>query len=447
MKDECHKDEGKTHVMGGAVEFDREKCIGCKACVVSCDRIDIKFLELKDEGDRKHVDFTCNPGIDCIYCGQCTFLCPVDAIHEYRQIDAVEEVIKDPDKITIVQMAPSTRASIGEAFGQPPGTNVEGKMYTALRQLGFDHIFDINMGADITTYTEAMELAERIQEKGPLPMFTSCCPAWVKFVEFYYPEMIPYLTTARSPHMHSGGAYKTWWAEKQGIHPKKICVISIVPCTSKKYEATLDKFKINGLPPVDLVLTVREAAELLKRHNIDLMNLEDGKVDAFGGYSGAAAIYGSSGGVMESALRSAQYFLTGEELENIIFEDVRGMEGVKKATVEIAGKKLNVAVANKTKNAALLIKEVRRDPDAYHYIEVMACPGGCVGGGGQPSNHPKVIDERRKALYTIDDKAVVRRAHQNPVVKEFFEEYLARLPKEEASAIIHTGFRRRSKFE
>jgi iron-only hydrogenase group A len=447
MTDECHENEGKTHVMGGAVEFDREKCIACKGCVVGCNRVGIDFLELRDEGDREHVDYVCNPGIDCIYCGQCTFICPVDAIHEYRQIDAVEEVLNDPDKVTIVQMAPSTRASIGEAFDQPPGTNVEGKMYTALRQLGFDHVFDINMGADITTYTEAMELAERIKGNGALPMFTSCCPAWVKFVEFYYPEIIPYLTTARSPHMHSGGAYKTWWAEKQGIHPKKIRVISIVPCTSKKYEATLEKFRINGLPPVDLVLTVREAADLLKRHDIDLMKLEDGEADSFGQYSGAAAIYGSSGGVMESALRSAQYFLTGKELDDIVFQDVRGMEGVKKAMVEIAGKKLNVAVANQIKNASLLIKDVRRNPDAYHYIEVMACPGGCVGGGGQPSNHPKVIDERRKALYKIDDKAVVRRAHQNPVVKEFFEEYLAKLPKEEASAIIHTGFRKRGKFE
>jgi iron only hydrogenase large subunit-like protein len=247
--------------------------------------------------------------------------------------------------------------------------------------------------------------------------------------------------------MHSGGAYKTWWAEKEGIDPKKLCVISIVPCTSKKYEATLEKFNVNGLPPVDLVLTVREAAELLKRHKIDLMSLEEGTVDRFGEYSGAGAIYGSSGGVMESALRSAQYFLTGEELESIQFEDVRGMEGIKKATVEIAGKKLSVAVANRTKNAAVLIEEVKKDPDAYHYIEVMACPGGCVGGGGQPSNDPRIIDARRQALYKIDDKIKVRKAHQNPVVKEFFEDYLAKLPKEEASSIIHTHFRKREKFE
>ncbi len=433
--------------MGGAVEFNREKCIACKACVASCGQIDIKFLEIREEGEKKHVDYTCNPGIDCIYCGQCTFLCPVDAIYEHKKIDAVEEAIKDPDKITIVQMAPSTRASIGECFDQPPGTNVEGKMYTALHQLGFDHVFDINMGADITTYTEAMELAERIKEGGLLPMFTSCCPAWVKFVEFYYPEMIPHLTSARSPHMHSGGAYKTWWAEKEGVDPKKLCVISIVPCTSKKYEATLEKFNINGIPPVDLVLTVREAAELLKRHNVDLMSLEEGTVDHFGEYSGAGAIYGSSGGVMESALRSAHYFLTGGELEAIKFEEVRGMEGIKKATVEVGGKTLNVAVANKTKNAAVLIEEVKKDPNAYHYIEVMACPGGCVGGGGQPSNNPLHIDARRKALYNIDDKTNVKKAHLNPVVKEFFEDYILKLPKEEGSAVVHTSFRKREKFE
>lgn len=345
-------------------------------------------------------------------------------------------------------MAPSVRASISEEFGQAPGTNIQKKMYTALRQLGFDKIFDVTMGADITTYTEAMELADRIKNGGVMPMFTSCCPSWVKYVEFYHPELLPHLTTARSPHIHSGGAYKTWWAEKEGIDPKDIAVVSLMPCTSKKYEAKLDKLKIGDVYPVDIVLTARETADLLRKHNIDPMTLEDGQVDSCGAYSGAGIIYGAAGGVMESALRSAHYFLTGEELDRIEYEEVRDTEGIKKATVKIGDKELKVAVIYLTKNTVAVIDEVLKGSKAYDYVEVMACPGGCVGGGGQPRpTNSKIIAERKKALYQIDDKIEIRKAHQNPVVKEFFEEYLAKLSKEKASGIVHTNFRQRRKFE
>ncbi len=447
----CEKDqekEGKFHIMAQSIEFDREKCIACTACVVSCDKIDINFLKIKEDGDKKHVEYNCDPGVDCIYCGQCTFLCPVDAIYEQKNGDEVENVLADESKTVIVQMAPSVRASIGEEFGQLPGTNVQKKMYTALRKLGFNKIFDVTMGADITTWVEAMELVDRIKNGGVMPMITSCCPSWVKYAEFYHPEILPNLTTARSPHIHSGGAYKTWWAEKEGIDPKDIVVVSLMPCTSKKYEAKLEKLKIGDVYPVDIVLTARETADLLKKHNIDLMSLEDGEVDSCGAYSGAGIIYGAAGGVMESALRSAHYFLMGEELDRIEYQEVRDTEGIKKATVDIGGRTLNVAVIYLTKNAAPVIEEILKGSKEYDYIEVMACPGGCVGGGGQPKpTNSKIITERKKALYQIDGATKIRKAHQNPVVKGFFEEYLAKLPEEKVSSILHTNFRKREKFE
>jgi len=446
--EEDQKKEGQFHRMSQSIEFDREKCIACMACVVSCKKIGIGFLEIIERDGKKHVEYSCDPGVDCINCGQCTFLCPVDAIYEQKNADEVEKVLGDKSKTVIVQMAPSVRASIGEEFGQPAGTNVQKKMYTALRKLGFDKIFDVTMGADITTYTEAMELADRIKNGGVMPMFTSCCPSWVKYVEFYHPEIIPNLTTARSPHIHSGGAYKTWWAEKERIDPKDIVVVSIMPCTSKKSEAKLEKLKIGDVYPVDIVLTARETADLLKKHDIDLMALEDGEVDSCGAFTGAGIIYGAAGGVMESALRSAHYFLTGEELDKIEYKEVRDADGIKKATVDIGGKKLNVAVVYITKNAAPVIEEILKDPRSYDYIEVMACPGGCVGGGGQPKpTNMKIIEERKKALYQIDDKTEIRKAHQNPVVKEFFEEYLAKLPEEKSASILHTSFKQRKKFE
>jgi NADP-reducing hydrogenase subunit HndD len=441
------KNEGQMHHMVNAVEFDRKLCIGCGACVASCNRVGINFLKLVPGGERKHVEYACEPGIDCIYCGQCTFLCPVDAIHEQRTINEVEAVLKDKSKVTIVQMSPAVRVSIGEMFGQPAGTNVMKKMFTALREIGFDHVFDVTMGADITTWVEAKELVDRIKSGGALPMITSCCPSWVKFVEFYHPELIPNLTTARSPQIHAGGAYKTWWAEKMGIDPKNIVVVNLAPCTSKKYEAKMEKFSIDGLAPVDHVLTTREAATLLKNHKIDLMSLPDSEVDSYGEFTGAGVLYGAVGGVMESALRSAHYFLTGEELDRIEFQEVRDSEGLKKATVDIGGKTLNVAMVYLTKNAVPVIQEVLANPKAYDYIEVMACPGGCVGGGGQPKpTNSKIITERKKGLYQIDAESTLRKGHLNPLVKEFFEEYLEKLPEDRQSAILHTHYAKKEKF-
>ncbi len=443
------------HKMGSAAEFDPNLCVKCGRCVNVCADIGINFLKIEDSSVNAHLTYSENPKIDCIYCGQCTVHCPVNAIREQSHLKQVEAVLDDPDKIVIAQMAPSVRASIGEEFGLKPGINLERKMFTALRQLGFDKVFDVNMGADITTLVEAQELTERLKKKFAgeetvLPMFTSCCPGWVKFLEFYYAEMIPHLTTARSPQIHSGAAYKTWWAEKAGIDPSKIIVVSIMPCTSKKYEAEMEKlkFELKGLKlkPVDYVLTTREIAVLLKKNQIDLPKLTDSEADSEGEYSGAAAIYGASGGVMESALRSTARILTGQELPKIDLEEVRGMKGIKRATIKIGEREVKVAVVATARNARNILEEIKKGRADYDYIEFMACPGGCIGGGGQPltSTHA-IIKKRIAGLYDIDQKKNLRRAHENPVVQEFFK-YLATKPSL-AQEILYTNYSAKKKFE
>ena len=443
------KDRGnfKIHKMGTAAEFDPKLCIDCNKCVEICEDIGIGFLELKGKNSKNRIAYNEDPKVDCIYCGQCTVHCPVGAVREQSHIEDVEKALKDKDKIVIVQTAPSVRASIGEAYNQPYGKNLEGKLYTAYRMMGFDKIFDVNMGADITTWVEAEELVERIKSGKGLPMFTSCCPGWVKYVEFYHPELIPHLTKARSPQIHSGGAYKTWWAQKEGIDPKKIVVVSVMPCTSKKYETTLENLWIKGMKAVDYSLTTRELIVMLKKYKIDLPTLKSSNVDKYGKFSGAAAIYGASGGVMESALRTAHFLLTGKDVKNLEFKSVRGMEGIKRAKIKIANKTLKLAIAATAKNAATVIAELRKNPKKFDYVEVMACPGGCIGGGGQPiPSTNRIIEQRIKGLYRIDKKMALRKAHDNPVVQEFMK-YTQTLPKKDRDAVLYRSFKRKKKFE
>lgn len=426
--------------MGGAIEFDPRLCIACNKCVAVCKKLGLGILEMKGKNIDNHATANQDPNTDCIYCGQCAVHCPVGAIREKNEIEIVERALNDDNKIVIAQMAPSVRASIGEEFGLPVGTDLTGQTYTAFRKLGFDKVFDVNMGADITTIIEAEELIERINHNENLPMFTSCCPAWVKFVEFYHPEIIDNLTTARSPQIHAGAAYKTWWAKKEGVNPNHIVVVSIMPCTSKKYEAHSEKFKIDGLSPVDHVLTTREFATLLKKQSIDITNLDPSEVDTQGTFSGAGAIFGASGGVMESALRTAYNKITGKDLEKLEFEEVRGIEGIKRASIKIGEKTLNVAVVSAMTNAKKIIKEMNN----YDYIEVMACPGGCIGGGGQPiPTTLKITKERAKSLYNIDSKMKMRNAHENPIVKDFFDN----LPDSDREKILYTTYSRKNKFE
>lgn len=436
----------KLHPMAQAAELDPAICIGCNKCVEACEQTGIGFLKLEGEGRSKHVAISQDKNVDCIYCGQCTAACPVKAAREQSQIQQVEEALADKNLITIVQMAPSVRASIGEEFGQEIGANLEKKMFTAFRQLGFDYVFDVNMGADITTLVEAEELVERLQNGGKLPMFTSCCPAWVKFLEFYYPDMLEHLTDARSPQIHAGGAYKTWWAEKAGIDPDKIRVVSIMPCTAKKYEARHEKLKIDGRWPVDAVLTTRETAYLLKKNQIDLPNLQDGELDELGQYSGAGAIYGASGGVMESALRTAANLLEGKDLSKLEFEAVRGMKGIKKTEIELAGQTLRVAVVQMAKNMHKIIQEIKTNPEAYHYVEFMACPGGCIGGGGQPQPaSDEKTAKRIESLYAIDENMQMHQAHENPVAQEFMR--YARQDEDKKQSLLYTHYSAKKKFE
>ena len=443
------------HKMGSAAEFDPNLCIKCGRCVNICAEIGINFLKIEGKGADAHLAYNQNPRVDCIYCGQCTVHCPVNAIREQSHLAQVEAALLDKDKILIAQMAPSVRTSIGEEFGQEVGLNMEKKMFTALRQLGFEKIFDVNTGADITTMVEAKDLTNRLKkrytgEPTHLPMFTSCCPGWVKFLEFYYPDFIDNLATARSPHIHSGAAYKTWWADKAGVDPSKIVVVSIMPCTSKKYEAEMEKLnfehKGHKLKPVDFVLTTREMAALLKKNQIDLPSLADSEADIEGEYSGAAAIYGASGGVMESALRTATYILTGEEMPSLELEEVRGMKGIKRATIKIGDKEIKVAVVATARNARNVLEEIKRNKDAYDYVEFMACPGGCIGGGGQPLTSTNAIIKKRIAgLYSIDAKKSRRRAHENKTVREFFS-YLTDKPLL-AEKILYTNYSAKNKFE
>ncbi len=430
-----------------AAEFDPKLCIACGLCVKMCQLHEVGYLKYHGHDSKTRISCTDDPKVDCIYCGQCTVHCPTGAMHEHSHLKQVENALKQKNKIVIVQTAPSVRVAIGEEFGINPGVNLERKLNTAYRKLGFDKIFDVNFGADVTTMVEAEELAERLHSGKNLPMFTSCCPGWVKFVEFYKPKYLKNLTTSRSPQIHSGGIFKTYWAEKNGIDPKNIIVVSTMPCTSKKYEASHEKLKINGMKPVDFVLTTRELATLLKKNKIDLPKLKPSAPDQYGEYSGAAVIYGASGGVMESALRTAYFMLTGKDMPQIDFLPARGMKGVKTATVKIGKKNLKIAVIATIKNVRKLFDELEKSPHKYDYIEVMACPGGCLGGGGQPAGSTlKDIAERTKGIYKIDKGKKKRRAHENPLVQEFFED-IKSWPKKKRESVLFTSYGRKERGE
>ncbi|MEA3463784.1 MAG: [FeFe] hydrogenase, group A [Patescibacteria group bacterium] len=437
------KGKRKIYKFANAVEIDGTQCIDCRNCLDACSLLqNIHYLELKGKGCHQEVVPTKNKKIDCIYCGQCAVHCPVGAAQEQSQWEMVEKVLRDKKKVVVAQFAPSIRVSIGEEFGLAYGKVVTGQVVAGLRELGFNYVFDVNFGADITTMVEAEELLYRIKNKVVMPMMTSCCPAWVKYVEFYHPELIPNLTTVRSPHMHSAGVIKTYWARKMNISPKNIFVVSVMPCTAKKFEASRKELKIQGLWPVDSVITTREFAWLMKKNNIDLANLKPLKPDsAFGEYSGVAAIYGGSGGVTESVLRTAQYLACKNSKskscnKRLEFKDIRGLSGIKKTVVNIAGKKVKVAVVNGIGN----IEPVLENLDKYDYIEVMACPGGCIGGGGQPiPTTPETRQKRIEALYKIDKNKKIRKAHENKGVLEALE-WLKQQGKLEYQ-VLHTTYK------
>lgn len=447
------KSGGRIDESSPAMRRDQNKCILCRRCITVCQEIQtVTALFTQGRGFETRVEPAFDRDINdvaCTNCGQCSLVCPVGAITEKECIQEVWDTINDPAKFVVIQDAPAVRAALGEEFGYPPGTLVTGKMLAAARKLGFDRVFDTNFGADLTIIEEGSELLKRVKEGGTLPLITSCSPGWIKFIEHFYPEMLPHLSTCKSPHQMLGALTKTYFAKKAGVDPKDIVVVSVMPCTAKKFECSRPEMTDSGYKDVDYVLTTRELAKMIKQAGIDFENLADESYDdPMGEYTGAATIFGATGGVMEAALRTAYEVATGKVLENIEFAAVRGLNGIKEATVPVEGiGDVRVAVAHGLGNARKLIERVKEDKTAYHFIEIMACPGGCVGGGGQPipvNNEIRAL--RAKALYMEDERLTYRKSHENPSIKRLYAEFLGEPLGEKSHHLLHTHYTPRSKF-
>ena len=448
-----HKRDDKSP----AIVRDFNKCILCRRCVATCKKIQqIGSIDCINRGFESCISTTYDHSlndVDCTYCGQCIESCPTGALHEKENINDVWAKLKDPDTYVVVQTAPSIRVALGEEFGMEIGTNVTGKMIAALKRLGFDKVFDTNTGADFTIMEEATELVKRLRNNDNLPMTTSCCPAWVKYTEMFYPENIPHLSSCKSPHQMLGAVIKSYFADKNHIDPSKIYVVSVMPCIAKKYERQREELKVNGISDVDAVITTRELARMIKQANIDFPMLEDEEFDnPMGEATGAGAIFGTTGGVMEAALRAAYELITGEELQNVEFEQVRGAKGIKKATVQMGDKEVRVAVAHGLGNAKKIMEEIKSGKADYQFVEVMACPGGCIMGGGQPIKNSKTratVDVRRKraeAMYSIDERSTIRKSQDNPILKAIYKEYIGQPGEHRAHELLHTHYEKKEKY-
>ena len=436
---------------------DNSKCILCRRCVAVCKyNQHVAVIGANDRGFDTHIGSAFDQPLgqtNCVCCGQCIAVCPTGALSERDDTDLVRAALADPAKKVIVGPAPSVRAQLGECFGLPIGTYVEGKMIAALRRLGFDRVFDVDFAADVTIMEEGTEFLERLSSGGKLPMITSCSPGWIKFCEHYYPDMIPHLSSCKSPQQMFGALVKTYYAEKEGLDPKDIVVVSIMPCTAKKFEVAREHQSAAGVPDVDVSLTTRELANMIKRAGIVFTELADEKADPMmGTASGAGHIFGATGGVMEAALRTVAEIVTGKPLENLNFTAVRGVEAVKEAEYDLNGTKVRVAVTSGLENASKLLDMVRSGEKDYHFIEIMACPGGCVNGGGQPHqpgyvrNSVDLRAERAKALYGEDAGMALRKSHENPMVAKLYEDYLGKPGSHKAHELLHTEYVKRRKY-
>ena len=424
-----------------------DKCIKCGRCIRQCK--DVQGIEALTYASRS-ADIRVTTAFDkpmektdCVLCGQCTLVCPTGALVEKDDTDRVLDALQDPSKHTIVQIAPSVRVTLGDAFGYKPGEIVTGQMVTALKLLGFDKVFDTNFGADLTIMEEGHELLDRIQNGGTLPMITSCSPGWVNFMEKHFPRCIDHLSSAKSPMSMFGAVAKTYYAEHEKLDPKDIFTVAIMPCTAKKFEAARPEMGRDGYQDVDAVLTTREIIKLIKYVGISFDKLNETEFDSpLGTGSGAGAIFGATGGVMEAALRTVYDKLTGgETMDKLEFHDVRGFDGIKSADVELPGRTVHVAVAHTLKNARKIMEEVQNGTSLYDFIEIMACPGGCIGGGGQPvSTTNAVRQERMKALYELDRKLPIRKSHENPDIQTLYKEYLGEPLSKKAHELLHTTY-------
>ena len=447
-----------------SVKRDTSKCILCGRCIERCKNAHgLSVLGFEKRGFQTIVapagnrSFANSP---CILCGQCVTVCPTGALMEVSEIDKVDAAMK-AGKYVVVQTAPAVRAALGEEFGYKIGTPVTGKMVAALRRLGFKKVFDTNFGADLTIMEEATELLHRVADKGVLPMITSCSPGWVNYAEYYYGDLLPHLSSCKSPHEMFGAILKSYYAEKKGIIPEDMFVVSVMPCVAKKYEKERPELAKDGIKDVDAVLTTRELAKLIKRSGIMFNRLpdEDFDYDIVGDYTGAGVIFGATGGVMEAALRTAAYKLDGKELKNVELKDVRGLAGIKEATYKLGGTEVKVAVASGMKNAKVLLDEIRAGKSPYHFIEIMGCPGGCVAGGGQPFVKPcflpneedNILDtykeKRANALYSEDEGRPIRVSHKNPQIIELYEKFLGEPNSHKAHELLHTTYSAKEKFK
>ncbi len=451
------KKEFEKDTLSPSVVRDNSKCINCRRCIAACNDVQkIGAIGPSLRGDKTVIGSIFGKSLvetPCINCGQCIAACPVGALTEKSEIAEVFAALNDPEKFVVVQPAPAVRATIGEEFGLPMGVAQTGKLATALRRLGFDRVFDTNFGADLTIMEEGTELLQRMQTGGILPMITSCSPGWVTYCETFFPEFIPNLSSCKSPHQMTGAIVKSYFAEKNNIDPAKIFVVSVMPCTAKKYESKRDEMKVGAHKDVDAVITVRELARMINNANIDFARLPDGKFDEIlGDSTGAADIFGATGGVMEAALRTVYEKVTGKELSDVNFTAVRGMEGIKEASVEMNGATVKVAVASGSGNAKALLEAIKRGEKDYTFIEIMGCPGGCINGGGQPIVSAKdrlYVDYkalRAAALYAEDAGKALRKSHENPSVAKLYEEYLKEPGSHRAHELLHTHYTKRDKY-
>ena len=434
---------------------DNNKCILCRRCVAACEKTQgVYAIGMQNRGFKTQIGSVFEKSLNdvaCINCGQCIAACPTGALTEKDATAAVWAALADPNKYVVFQPSPAVRVEIGEEFGMPIGTRSTGKMVAAMRRLGADKVFDVDFAADLTIMEEGTELLDRIKNGGVLPMITSCSPGWVKYCEHFYPEFIPNLSTCKSPNQMQGAVTKTYFAEKNNLDPHNIFVVSVMPCTAKKFEIIRDEMGRDGYRDVDANLTTRELARMIRQAGIDYINLPDEDFDSILGEStGAAVIFGVTGGVMEAALRTVADILTGEDLKNLEYTAVRGLDGIKEATVSVAGLDINVAIAHGTANAGKLLEAIKRGEKTYHFIEIMGCPGGCVTGGGQPQVDARTryfVDPRAAraaATYSEDESKVIRKSHQNPAIKTIYAEFLGEPCGHKSHELLHTHYVDRS---